>query len=81
MTQTDLLTEVINAVAAADGVEPTEVDSLYDYIDPEILETLDEMENGRNWRFTFQYGDHQITVTPDSQIFLDGELYRSEKSV
>ncbi|WP_226483235.1 HalOD1 output domain-containing protein [Natrinema amylolyticum] len=62
MTQTDLIAAVIDAVATADGVDPTELDSLYEYIDPEVLAKLDEVDHGK-WSFTFQYSDHQITVT------------------
>lgn len=78
MTRRNLLLEVIEAVATADGVEPGEVDPLYDSIDPRILELLDG-QNGE-WGFTFRFADHRITVTQDSEILVDGEAYRSEKS-
>lgn len=81
MTRADLLTEIIDAVATADGVDPVEVDPIYDYIDPEILNKLDEQEKGGSWRFTFQFADHQVTVTHDSQILIDGQLYGSTRSV
>lgn len=81
MTRSGLLTAVIEAVASADGIETAEVDPLHDAIDPDILNKLDRMEAERDWRFTFQYGDHQITVTDDSQVFIDGELYWSEQSM
>ena len=81
MTRTDLLTEVVKAVAAADGVEPAAVEPLHDYVDPEVLNKLDEMKNEHDWRFTFQYGDHHITIRHDSRVLVDGECYRSERSV
>jgi hypothetical protein len=81
MTRTGLLTEVIKAVAAADGKKPKEVDPLHHYVDPEILDKLDEMETKGDWRFTFQLRNYEVTVTDDSQVFLNGELYRSERSV
>ncbi|WP_049987866.1 HalOD1 output domain-containing protein [Halobellus rufus] len=75
MTQTDLITEVIEAVAAADGVELGEVPPLNDYIDPEILSLLNEQQRDGDWWFSFQFADHQVTVTKDSRIFIDGEIY------
>ncbi|MHC3437487.1 HalOD1 output domain-containing protein [Natrialbaceae archaeon A-gly3] len=30
---------VVRALAVAEGVEPTELDLLYDFIDPEVLDT------------------------------------------
>jgi len=37
MTRTDVVTNVVKAVAAQDEGEPGELDPLYEYIDPEIL--------------------------------------------
>ena len=81
MPRTDLFTRVIKTVAAADGVEPIEVDPLHDYIDPEILDKLDEMERKGDWTFEFVFGDYHITVTNDSQLFINGEQYQSKKSI
>ncbi|MFD1685721.1 HalOD1 output domain-containing protein [Halobellus litoreus] len=81
MTRTDLLTEVVKAVAAAEGVAPGQIEPLHDYIDPDVLNKLDGMKNEHEWRFTFQYGDHQITIGHDSRVLVDGEFYRSERSV
>ena len=81
MTRTDLLTEVIKAVAAADGVDPAETEPLHDYIDPEVLYKLDEMQNEHDWSFAFQYGDHHVTITHDSRVLVDGEFDRSERAV
>ncbi|AHG01745.1 hypothetical protein HALLA_00205 (plasmid) [Halostagnicola larsenii XH-48] len=72
-----MVTNVIEAVAAADGVDPADLDSLYKYIDPEVLEQLAE-QDGTEWSFTFRYLDHQITVTHDGQIRVDGALYASD---
>lgn len=79
MTQTDIVTRIVKAVAAADGVDPAELDSLYEYIDPEILEKLSQQEKGE-WSFTFRYSDHQITVTHDAQILVDGVPHTSDVS-
>ena len=79
MTQTDLVVKVVEAVAAVDGINPAELDSLHEYIDPEILENLYELDRGE-WSFTFQYSDHQVTVTHDEQILVDGRLQTSDVS-
>lgn len=81
MTRTDLLTGVIKAVADIDGVEPQEMPRLNRYIDPEILKTLDKQEKKADWSFTFQFTDHEITVTHDSQIIIDGQLYSPNKQI
>ena len=80
MTRTDLLTEVVKAVAAADGVEPADVEPLHEYIDPEVLYKLGGVRNDTEWRFTFQYGDHHIAIAHDSQVVVDGDFHRSERS-
>ena len=73
MTQPDLVTGVVRAVAAADGLEPEEVPPLGDYIDPGILRKLDDQGQEGNWQFTFLFSDHRVTVTHDAKIFVDGE--------
>ncbi|WP_117593800.1 HalOD1 output domain-containing protein [Haloprofundus halophilus] len=80
MTRPEIVTSVVKAVAAVDRVDPAELDSLYEYIDPEILNKLYAQGRGE-WRFTFQYSDHQITVTYDERIFVDGVLQSSEVAV
>lgn len=64
----------MNSVSQADGVEVTELEPLYDYIDPEVLSVLEHKSRG-DWSFTFQYVDHQITVTHRSRVFIDGVQY------
>lgn len=80
MEESDIVMEVLEAVAAADGVEPAELEVLYDYIDPEVLYKLSEQDRGQ-WSLTFQFSDHQVTVTHDLQIFVDGVAYSSDVSV
>jgi hypothetical protein len=79
MTKESLISEIIKSVAAADNIEPSELPNLHEYIDTEILHKLDEQERGK-WSFTFQYSDHQITVTHESQVFVDGTVPRSNTS-
>lgn len=77
MAESDIVIEVLKAVAAADGVETTELDPLYDYVNPEAMHTLFARARGR-WNLTFQYSDHHVTVTHDSQILVDGVAYTPE---
>jgi hypothetical protein len=81
MPRTDLVTDVVKAVAAADGREPDALPSLFDYIDPEILSRLDKQEKQGACRFTFQYAGHRVTVTQDSEIVVDGESHSTDNIV
>ena len=61
---------VIEAVAAAKGVDPTDCDlKLYEAVD---LEALDALFEGRSrdgrWRFEFSIGDHLVVVEGDGRI-------------
>jgi hypothetical protein len=58
-------------VAAADGVDPADLDALDEYVDPEIPDKPDDHDRGP-WRFTFRFSDHQVTVTHDREILVDG---------
>lgn len=69
---TSVVNEVVDAVADVDGIDPVEIDPIYEYIDPEILEKLAEQDKKSGWKFTFQYSDHQITLTSNGQILVDG---------
>ena len=74
MGQTDIVAGIVKAVAAADGVEPADIDPLYEYMNPEALYSLSEQDGGE-WSLTFQYSDHQVTVTNGSQVVVDGVAY------
>lgn len=71
----EFTTEVVECLADADGLESTELDyNLHDYIDPDVLRKLGEMEKG-TWEITFQVSDHQVTINQDEVIFIDGIRY------
>ena len=74
-----IATTVIRAVAAADGVDPSDLDPLYEYLDPDVLEQLSDQDK-TNWSFTFQYLDHQVTVTHEKQVLIDGTAYAPDIS-
>lgn len=61
---------VIEAVAAAEGVDPTDCDlELYEAVDLEALDMLFERRSrdGR-WRFEFSIGDHLVVVEGDGTV-------------
>jgi hypothetical protein len=72
VTEPDIVADVMEAVAAVDGVDLAELDVLYNYIDPDALDALSEQGE---WTLTFQFSDHQITVNHESQILVDGVKY------
>lgn len=72
MPDDDLVVEVIEAIAQSDNQHPSEVEfTLTDYIDPEVLMKLTTMEGGI-WEFTFRVSDHQVRLTHNNTIFVDG---------
>jgi len=63
---------VVNAVAEREGVETTDLPSLYDAIGPDILEILHEADTDSDQRVTFDYAGYRITVSSDGSIVLNG---------
>lgn len=56
---------VVMIVADLEGVAPTDLDPLYDYLDPELLDRLfSPQEDGRlaTGEVSFTYHDYEITV-------------------
>lgn len=69
-------TKVVRAVAAYEGVAPSEFDEpLYDVIDLEALDSLfTERPNGASradGHVAFTYGDYQVTVSSDGRVDVD----------
>lgn len=67
---------VIAAVAEVSNCDPMELPPLYDYIDPEALDTLfhshsSEETNQDETYLEFTYTTYHITVT-DTYIYVDG---------
>jgi hypothetical protein len=76
MNRSDAVTEVVEAIAEAEGIEPQELEySLYQYVDPEAIEGLVEMDD-TEWELTFSVPDHEVTVSSNGGIRVDGELVR-----
>jgi len=77
MTEPSIVVRVVEAIAQSDNREPSEVDfNMSDDIDPGVLEKLSDMEEGV-WEFTFRVSDHQVRLTNDGTIFVDGVKHES----
>lgn len=64
---------IVEAVAARDGVETTDLPPLQDAIDHEILETLlAAADDEPQQHVRFQYHGYEVTVRSDGAIRLDG---------
>jgi len=65
---------VIDRVAAANGVEPADLDPpLYEAVDPAALDSLFDAvgdDRAANNSVTFQYAGHEVTVGPDGAVSL-----------
>jgi len=73
MTEPTLVVQVVQALAAAEGKDTAEIDyNLANHVDPEVLTLLEGMDDGQ-WSFTFRVSDHQVTVTDESKVFVDGK--------
>lgn len=68
----DLVESVIEGLARAENVPVDELDyALYDYIDPDVFVTLAAQEDA-TWEFTVEVADHEVLVTSEGSVFVDG---------
>lgn len=76
MSRGELLVDVIEGLAEADNMDPTELEyNLSEFIDPAVLRRLDDMEGGQ-WELKFRVSDHQVRISHRGAIFIDGTKYR-----
>jgi len=75
MTRNNALTlAVVDALAAAEHCAPQELDySIHEYVDSDALSALTAMERA-TWELTFQVPGHEVIVTGDGRIYVDGDL-------
>lgn len=77
----DIVVDVITALGEAEGTDPAHLEySLYEYIDPGVLSKLAEMNDGC-WTLTFRVEEHEVRLTSDGQLFVDGVQYRDRPSI
>ncbi|ELZ22314.1 hypothetical protein C475_17418 [Halosimplex carlsbadense 2-9-1] len=71
--ETDLSIAVIEAIAEAKAVEPTEMDAtLYDAVDPDALDRLftDREGEALAGRVVFELGAHEVTVQSNGDVLV-----------
>lgn len=77
MSGSDLMTQVVAAVADEDEKAIDAVDPLHDYIDPEVLARLEKMDGAGDWYFSFPFDGHRVSIT-EERVLIDGDTYRCE---
>lgn len=68
---TALSIAVVKAVAAASGRDPTDIEPLYQYVDPDALDALFEQpDRGRapNGTISFPVEDYFVVVRSDGEV-------------
>ena len=74
----EIIVDVVQALATADRLDLDEVEyTLYEYINPAVLTELADHDGG-SWEFTFEIADHEVTLTSDGRLFVDGVLCRND---
>ncbi|ADD04172.1 sensor box protein [Natrialba magadii ATCC 43099] len=72
----EIIYKVVAALAAADGTDPGSLEyTLADYVDPTMIERLVMSETTSE--LSFEVPGHNVTVTADSNVFVDGVKYRA----
>ena len=74
---------VVRAIAAAKGIDPSDVDPLYESLDPEALDALLDGTSGggaRDVRVSFRIDDLEIEVSEDRCVRVDRDGPRTERS-
>jgi len=70
----DLTLEIVDALATTEHRAPQELEySLHEHVDTDALQALASMDR-TDWELTFHVPDHQVTVTGDGSIHVDGTL-------
>lgn len=68
----DLGCAVVEAVAAAEGVEPDELEpTLHEAIDPEALDALFQGRPATTWLVRFEYHGYIVSITDRGEITLE----------
>jgi len=66
-------TEVVYAIADAEGVEPEELDIvLYDYVDLEAIADLVD-DDTTPWTFSFEILSYVVTVDSDGSVLVESQ--------
>jgi len=77
----ELTLATVDALAATENVAPQELDyALHDYIDTTALDRLSAMDQTA-WELTFEVEGHEVVVSGDGQICIDGCVVRDSEPV
>jgi len=72
-----LVHEICAALAAVDRCAPHELEyALHDHVDTTALERLEAMPDA-SWRLEFSVPGHDVAVSSDGRILVDGVLQRT----
>lgn len=75
-TGTPLSVRVVRSIADARDVDPMDIGfRLGDVIDTDALDELAEHDGGV-WELRFEIDGHQVEVSADETVIVDGESYR-----
>lgn len=76
MTGSDVVVQVVTAIAEVEGVSVDDLDwSLDSYVDTDTLTGLVAMDRGE-WELTVFVAGHEVTLDSDGWLRVDGELER-----
>lgn len=71
MDRSPLVSQIVDALADAEGVDPAELDFvLQDHVDADAVEAL-ARHSDTTWTLSFEVPGHTVTVT-DEQVLVDG---------
>lgn len=72
---TDLtIPSITEAILAREEVDTTDLPSLHEAVDPDLLERLSDPDGGRPDQYlTFEYADYRITACSDGSVVLEAE--------
>lgn len=77
---TPVVEKIIGAIADAEGTDPSELDMvLYDRVDVDAIRELVD-HDGDSWELQFEVPDHNVTVTGDGAVRVDGVQRRTVKA-
>lgn len=68
---------VIDALADATNTDASELEPLYDVVDPEALDQLFRSDSGGDVRVEFEYHGMLVDVRGDGTVTVDGTVHGS----
>ena len=67
-----IIPDIIKWIAEAKGIEPDDLDvSIYEYVEPDAIQQL-ASHGTTSWTLSFELPSHNVTVTGDGSVLVDG---------